>query len=370
MLQLPHRLRRAGLPLLGLLGLAACSGPPDASWQLISPRGFPLTNHAAQALLFLDDSTGLLLGGAWSEAAALGNTITEEQVSTIFRTTDGGRSWRMQARSKGRRFVLATRLGPAAYAVELQPRSARSPRDTSALLRSTDGGQTWQPLGRLPGRVFTLSFADTAQGLALTTTPLLVGTAIYRTTDGGRSWQPGRLPAAAPALSGVAAPDGTAWLLLPPPGPHPSFAATLARVDWRTGAVAAEAIPGGHVEAPPLLDEAGDLWLAGSAPDGSVQLLRRAARSGRYTEVHRFAPASGERLRPVALHRAGTSFSLLARDTQTGQARFYHSADAGRSWQEETLSAAAVFDLCAFAGLGRAWLSIPGPRLLVRGPRP
>ncbi|GAB2942319.1 hypothetical protein GCM10027048_03610 [Hymenobacter coalescens] len=360
----------ASTGLLGALGLAACSGP-TASWQLISPLGLPIKNHQAGALLFLDDSTGVLLGSAWSEAAELTQTIADEQVSTIFRTTDRGLTWRMRALSKGRGFVLGTRVGRAAYAVELRPRSASSPRDTSRVLRSTNGGETWQPLGRVPGRIFTLSFADTVHGFALTTTPQAGGAATYYTTDGGRHWLPAQLELPAATRTGVAAPDGSAWLLLAPPHPNPDAAATsLARVDWRTGRVTTETIPGGRVTAPPQLDAAGNLWLAAAAADGSALVLRRDARSGRCAVVHRFAPGRGEHLRPIALHQAGSSLSvLLTADAPLNQTRFYHSPDAGRTWRAEALPSGAVGGPVAFFGPEHVWLAGPGPQLRVRAPR-
>ncbi|MCC3157095.1 hypothetical protein LJ737_07585 [Hymenobacter sp. 15J16-1T3B] len=373
MLRFFHWARRVALSATtAAAGLAACSSPA-ASWQLISPTGFPLANHRAGALLFLDDSTGLLLGSAWSDAAARTRTVSAEQVSTVFRTTDAGRSWQLHVIGKGRRFTLATRAGRTAYAVELQEAASGSARDTSRLLRSADGGLSWQLLGRaVPGRVLTVSFADTAQGLVLATdAPPPAPPVLYHTANGGRSWQPARLRRPVPALDGVAAPGGTAWLLLAPPGPPRRFADSLAHVNWRSGAVTVEAIPGGHVEAAPLLDAAGNLWLVSAAADGSARLLQRAARTGRYTEVHRFVPTHGERLRPVALHLAGSSVSVLLAADQPQQPvyRFYRSPDAGRSWQQERLPVGSAAQPYAFFGPERVWLSTGRAQLQVRAPR-
>lgn len=373
MLRFFPRMRRVGWLAAAALSLAACSAP-EASWQLISPQGYPLTNHAPGALVFLDDSTGLLLGSAWSDEAARINATHAEQVSTVFRTTDGGRHWQLKAISKGKRFILATCVGRTAYAVELrQERPDSSPNDSSQVLRSVDGGLSWQPLGRVPGQVRGISFTDTSQGFLLTDQPTGLNADVYHTADGGRSWQLTRLQRPLLALDGVAAPNGQAWLLLAPPGPHPADADSLARVDWRTGAVTTEAIPGCLVAEAPKIDAAGNLWLAGAAPDGGTLLLRREAGTDHYTQIHRFAPSAGQQLQPVALQLSGRSLSLLlARSTPERSAYcFFHSTDAGQSWREEQLTADQL-DLgppVAFFGPDRVWLSTDSARLLVRQPR-
>jgi len=178
---------------------------------------------AAAAFLILVTAAGAVPGRAYvlwtgskvyvSRAWVLQNEPTGPN-SRVFRTTDGGRSWRIVSK-------LATYGGKVAFV---------SPRDGwlagQRLLRTVDGGRSWQiqPLPAPHGY---------SGRLVLLTAPRFFGRdgelagqyggdkpviGFYRTRDGGRHWHllstlPGSSPGAFPqfVLSAVSA--STAWLL-------------------------------------------------------------------------------------------------------------------------------------------------------------
>ncbi|QIX63343.1 hypothetical protein HER32_20060 [Hymenobacter sp. BT18] len=353
---------------LTCVGAAGCSSS-SSSWQLVTGEGLPLTGFHAEATLFINDSTGLVLGSILPDAGGLGSDFRAGQVATLFRTTDGGRNWQKTTGDSGSRFVLTTKAGPVVFAVQLQESDAQ--RDSSRLLRSVDQGRSWQPIGVLPHQITSLSFADSTQGFALTNHEEQGLRLIYHTTDGGRHWQRAALPLSGSASWGLHTPDGTSWLLLTSPG-SPYYSRHLAKINWATSAATVEVIPQGRVDKAVASDAAGNLWLASDDPAGTIQLLRRDHQTGRYSRIHSFGLSQGQPLLAEALHVSGRSITLLASYSDTTVAlntyHAYHSTDTGRSWQEEELPIASNVSSAAFTGPEKAWLFAGGNTFQVRYP--
>jgi photosystem II stability/assembly factor-like uncharacterized protein len=108
---------------------------------------------------------------------------------TIYRTTDGARTW--------------TRVA-AEYSLELYPVNDRvawavdSSASNSLVVRTTNGGRTWHTVLRRPDtyvEAFALQGADSAQAIAPVFRPHGVRFVAYRTSDAGRTWQRTDLPA-------------------------------------------------------------------------------------------------------------------------------------------------------------------------------
>jgi photosystem II stability/assembly factor-like uncharacterized protein len=105
----------------------------------------------------------------------------------ILLTADAGRTWSTHLLpgcndATSLSFINAT----TGYAV-----LNASARD-SEIYRTTDGGRRWKLVGRFPAPM-SISFGSRDDGLALVTTNnASAAGALYRTTDGGRSWQRAR----------------------------------------------------------------------------------------------------------------------------------------------------------------------------------
>jgi photosystem II stability/assembly factor-like uncharacterized protein len=136
--------------------------------------------------------------------AVLGHPYGPNAERGVFRTTDGGKSWKK---------VLYKDENTGAFALAFDPSDARTvyavlwagrqgpwengawQGTTSGLFKSTDGGDTWKPLTRgLPtaqqglGRIgLDVARSDPKCLYAIVDAPQLGG--VYRSDDGGESWR-------------------------------------------------------------------------------------------------------------------------------------------------------------------------------------
>ncbi|HKJ03675.1 MAG TPA: hypothetical protein VJ997_14505, partial [Longimicrobiales bacterium] len=132
---------------------------------------------------------------------ALGNLWAPSEDRGVFRTEDGGRTWRKVlyvddvtgivdlARDGGD----ANTLYAAAYQRLRQPWGYNGGGPASGIFRSTDGGRTWQRLTNgVPagdkGRIGLATSAKT-KGLVYAVVEHEDAGGIYRTTDGGEHWE-------------------------------------------------------------------------------------------------------------------------------------------------------------------------------------
>jgi len=205
----------------------------------------------------------------------------------IFRSVNGGGSWRPMSRGLESPYVVSIAFDAAdrrvVYAATAQP---------TALYRSLDGGETWEPLANLPS---ALAMVRPLQVVADPTRAgyLLVidaGGALQGSGDGGQSWQSRDAPGgffhqvtAAPGVT-LAAGDGglfrrpddeDRWMLV-----HPQAACAVSAVAARStvrgvgllqASSASTALIGSH--------DGGRTWFpaAGDAPPDLRQIRLTAA---------------------------------------------------------------------------------------------
>ena len=109
----------------------------------------------------------------------------------IFRSVNGGGSWRPMSRGLESPYVVSIAFDAAdrrvVYAATTQP---------TALYRSLDGGETWEPLTNLPSAPATVRplqvVADFGRAGCLFV--IDAGGALQTSCDGGQSWPPGDAP--------------------------------------------------------------------------------------------------------------------------------------------------------------------------------
>lgn len=180
---------------LGLVATAGSGGgrllrttDGGARWQQV----YPTAAAPVFAISFLAANVGFGLG-------------TGGDGSAVLRTVDGGHSWRLVGRVPG---PPEEQGGPElAFAT---PSVGLAVNGAGILYRTTDGGRTWrrEPLGRAPLSAVAL---DGRMGCAVG------GHAAYTTHDGGATWRPatpdlgsgGALPT--PALACAAVLANPAW---------------------------------------------------------------------------------------------------------------------------------------------------------------
>src|SRR5690606_19069798 len=97
----------------------------------------------------------------------------------VYRSTDGGQSWRFVQRFGSEEYVFSfADLGGGVVLAGTGP--------TGQVYRSTNGGQSWSLAQRLGSERQVWSFADLGGGVVLAGTA--GGGQVYRSTDGGQSW--------------------------------------------------------------------------------------------------------------------------------------------------------------------------------------
>jgi len=259
-----------------------------------------------------------------------------------------------------------------------------------ALVASADGGATWTPEA-VPTAVGYLSAIACASVRACTAVGQVglsgVGPgAVVTTTDGGATWALQTVPAGTSDVTAVACRPGgrcTAlgvvagrvttlvpssagpWLPTGPLPPAVSVATSLACTDgdhcWAT---ATQAVDVGHViGVVAVTSDGGTTWALQQVPVGTGALQGIDCTRGTSADGH--ATGSGASCTAV-----GTTATVLA-GTRTGQAVVLTSADGGRSWTSDPVTATAA-DLLAVscaagpcAAVGTAVASAPKAGLVV-----
>lgn len=117
--------------------------------------------------------------------------------STLWRSVDGGASWR----------PVNTRLGDGETSADF----VFGPN--GLLYRTTDGGAVFRQAGLAPARTVSLAMTGTDSGWAV------AGGRLYRTGDGGRAWTPYRLATDLP-VEGVSFANPRDGMVIASNGPY------------------------------------------------------------------------------------------------------------------------------------------------------
>jgi photosystem II stability/assembly factor-like uncharacterized protein len=270
----------------------------------------------------------------------------------VFKTTDGGASWRRMGLGSVNTLVLDPRDPDTIYAGAVGAAAGPgSIYDWSGVFKSGDGGASWQPVG-LQG--------TNVSGLALDPQhpeTVYAGTdekGVFKSTDGGASWHPA-------GLQGT----NVGPLMLDPQHPETVYAGTdedgaFKSTDggrtWRALTMLRDAeLLALHPGNPAKLYagsigrilrslDAGRSWrVTGRGPDAaSVSALALDARTGTaYAGIEEgvFAKRPGGRWQIVSTYRSVSALAVDPQDPDViyagvdNPARLLKSTDGGRSWQ-------------------------------------
>jgi photosystem II stability/assembly factor-like uncharacterized protein len=146
------------------------------AWQNVTPRGIAAPASIDQ-VSFVGKAQGWLLASVCSSPGV------------VFRSSDAGRTWRTHpfhhrhSCAAGASFRLDALDGRRAWVVQDEPTAS-----FASLYRTTDGGRSWRTIGKSLPDIGSVTFTDLRRGW-------LSGGRLFRTADGGRHWTQVPLPA-------------------------------------------------------------------------------------------------------------------------------------------------------------------------------
>ena len=274
------------------------------AWRQVTPRGAvkPGTFRAIDAVAFRGTREGWLI----ASDCATGR-------GSVYRSFDGGRSWRTYAFhahscAGGANFSLDVLNGKLAWVLQNEPTSP-----TARLYRTTNGGRTWHVVRKLAeyGKVAFVS----------PTTGWLAGLRLLQTVDGGRTWHLQSLPAPRGyrgRLVLLTAPRffGRQGLLAGQYGGRPSRDRLLPGERWRPPPASARHVAGlGAWGLSPVRSQRGH-GLGSLAADGGRE-------ASRVRHSRRRSPLVESRARPQAL-RAGCAQRAPGRGFRFSRQAVHH----------------------------------------------
>jgi photosystem II stability/assembly factor-like uncharacterized protein len=223
-------------------------------------------------------------------------------VAGVFRSEDGGKSWRMRSRGLGNYEISSLAIDPHEEETLYAGVGAFPAAHKAGLYRSRDGGRSWSPLPASQRSGISFRKYRTASAIApdpRTKGTLLVGSAaagLFRTTDGGATFT--RVLAAPRTSATLEMEDGQDEVKPPYPAP----VAAVAFAPEKDGVVYTA------------------LFGAG------VARSEKGGEAGSFRFVNQGLPAAPT-LKGLAVGRGGLLYAAL------GKAGVYRSQDGGAGWR-------------------------------------
>lgn len=320
---------RSRKPVLTIVVLGACLVIltwPMATALALGPS-FPemLDDAELTDVQFLDPDCGFAVGDR----------------GVIWRTTDGGRTWRLVDVPVNSRFETIRFVDRNQGWIAGGWNHPFVDSSHATLLRTEDGGKRWNPISAitLPA-LMAVAFEDSRNGTVLGHASEVLGSGVFRTTDGGRSWAgvPGE---AHRSWVAGALDSGRGGLLLDASG-RTAFL-------LRNEIVANGGLPPDLRPRAISLAAQGPSWLVGDR--GLVMNSSDRGRSWQQVTLHGLGAARGtlHDWRCVSVHGdqiwiAGAPGTVIL-----------HSADRGQNWEELETGQALPLNALTFLDGQRGW---------------
>jgi photosystem II stability/assembly factor-like uncharacterized protein len=343
-------------PRIGLVGIGA--GPNGLKGRArlvlttnfgrtftnIGPRTAKLTEP--DSIFFLDRNHG------WFATFSVLNLA-----ETIYRTSDGGRSWRafsapMHNIAAGAADSLQFITPTKGFLMDTEPTAP-----AATLYRTSDGGATWHRVATTqPGRrggpgvlpaVGRFEFEPGGPVGWLSNT--MFGSQLYRTTNGGRTWRPVRLRAPSGAIRGLPAILGKT--LIEPVTIGAGATASLRVYISKDGGTAWSQISSLPKAARPSCMgpiptsfPALPVGWAAAFRHHNVVVYRTTDEGVRWSALVTPAPASSGFCGPdqIASPTPSRAWLVTPGGSNSNETRIYATTDAGRTWQRIDLAALAA----------------------------
>ena len=291
-------------------GLAGCVSPAPGWTRMTGalPAGVVVVT-------FLDRCTGVLAVGA---SAPPSSSPPGTAGASLWRTTDGGRTWALAERLDGVDVLAIAPVGSSGV-VAVGGRTTGSGTTPIAFL-SGDGGRTWRPVA-VPGRgiLRAVAFGDGSRGVAAGNFFAAV------TADGGRTWT--EVPLAdLPDLAAAAADPG--HISLAGQDIHGQPVVLTSTDGGRTWASSVVLAGQGRVQA--LARDGAVLWAGGFVePNDRAPFLRVSADGGATWA----AASTPEPVQVVSVGTVDGQHGVMSAFAGPGRAALLQTSDGGSHWR-------------------------------------
>lgn len=296
-----------------LLGLALAGAAPAERWQPVGPDG-----GASRALAADPRDPDVIYAGT--------------DGGGVFKSVDGGRSWRTSSRGLTRTFVFSLAVAPE------HPDTLFAGTWDAQVFKSTDGGESWEPsrhgLPEGPGAVRALVVDPSDPDILYAA---IERTGVFKSTDGGAGWT-----RASQGLGGV----DVVTLALDPRAPRTLYVGTRKNGVFRStdgGASWSSSNRG-----------LGRSWIVDLAVDPSSGALYAASYGGDRTGVLKSTDGGASWRLTGASGRTVLAVAIDPRRPQTVYAATYQgvlrSLDGGRRWRPASIGLRDQVARFAWAG--------------------
>ena len=181
----------------------------DAGKTWIS-SGLEKSRHISRIAIHPDDYLTVY-------AAVMGNLYKSSPDRGVYKTVDGGKTWKKILFSNDHSGAVDFKLDPnnprimyaSTWRIQRTPYSLSSGGDGSALWKSSDSGETWKEIPYFNYQVNDMYFADSLHGWAIGNDTSGLGM-ILETLNGGDSWAP-QVEGLSNPLTALYFKDGYGW---------------------------------------------------------------------------------------------------------------------------------------------------------------
>jgi hypothetical protein len=364
-INLPRSISKPFLFLSILFGICSCFSS-STNWNEFNGQGLRKKYEHFNDMAFLNEQIGFLAGCYISEIALRESNSLTDQDAIIYKTTDGGGSWKEYNLLKGSIESIEA-YDDNVFALKRIFTENSFNNLKSVILKSINRGESWREIYStdLPFHIMKLLFKDSQNGIALVQNQeKREQISISQTINGGESWNViAEIDDFADFINVLFVDNNLYFLSLKP---STNVKGILGIFNLQTGYLAKKPLPDNLDARIITKDNHQNIWIAGTS-DGTLALVSMKANSISNIPV----PLSLSHLSPYSMHVYDSCISLFAveRGTVLGVTKkfFYSTTDLGVTWKAGALPSSLYIKPISYYGKGNTWAYSGGGTVQKRG---